>query len=124
MSGSLREIRCYVSPAGRNKIADWYKDLSVQEQANTDVFIKNQRKVLDWEMPAYRHIGGGIGELRWFSDKKQHRLLGFFRDSVWYALIGCTHKQQVYKPPDCFKEAKKRRAKILNGEASSDDYDL
>lgn len=119
-----RQIRCYVSPVGRNKIADWYGGLPVREQALTDEFIKNQRKIQSWEMPDYRRLGDGIGELRWFAGKKQHRLLGFSQKRVWYALIGCMHKQQVYKPTDCLDTAKKRKAMILNGEASSEEYDL
>ncbi|MSV27659.1 MAG: hypothetical protein EXQ52_02800 [Bryobacterales bacterium] len=122
-------IRCYCSPGGgnRNKIADWYADLSKPERADADAFLSNMRKMKDWQMPHYRpHLKGlkGIGELRWFSQDKQHRLLGFFREGVWYALVGCTHKQKIYDPPDAFRTAKKNKEQIETREATTTEYDL
>ena len=119
-----RQVRCYVSRAGRNKIADWYAGLSTQEQADADRFIGTQRKVRLWEMPTYKRLGGGIGELRWESEDKQQRLLGFFQDDIWYALIGCTHKQRIYRPPDCLDTARKRIREIQNDEVTTIEYDL
>src|ERR1035437_5909803 len=89
MSEWRTPIRCYVSPAGNNKIADWYSDLAAQEKADADVFLRDMRMTGDWQMQSYRPqlraIKGvkasqvrGLGELRWNSGKKQHRLLGFF----------------------------------------------
>lgn len=85
-------IRCYVSPAGNNKISDWYTGLLPQEKADADEFLKNMRKTRDWQMPNYRprlRDGDGLGELRWPSENKQHRLLGFFMKGYWYAVVGC-----------------------------------
>lgn len=78
-------------------------------------------------MPEYRaKLKGlkGIGELRWFSGKKQHRLLGYFDGEVWVALIGCTHKGKVYDPADALKSAEKRKSQIENGEAGTIEYNL
>ena len=50
----LKPILCYVSPAGNNKIAEWYWELSVEERADADEFIKDMRKTKEWIMPAYR----------------------------------------------------------------------
>src|SRR5216117_2069182 len=91
-----RVLHCYVSPAGRNKIRDWYCDLSTGEQADADSFISNVRKLKEWKMPDFRPLGCGLGELRWKSQNKQHRLIGFLSGDVFVLLIGCTHKQQVY----------------------------
>jgi hypothetical protein len=121
------QIRCYVSQAGNNKIADWYEDLSVQERADTDEFLKNMRKTREWVKPSYRPRLTGykeLGELRWSSEKKQHRLIGFFADGVWYALVGCTHKQNVYNPHDALATAKKYMGQIKRKEAGSVAYDL
>jgi hypothetical protein len=123
----IKPIWCYVSPAGNNKIADWYEGLSVQEQADADEFIKNMRKTRIWKMPAYRpKLAGhdGIGELRWPSEKKQHRLVGYLKDGAYFALIGCTHKQQVYDPPDALDTADKRKSDIVEGRARTVPYDL
>lgn len=121
------KIRCYVSPAGNNKIADWYSGLSAQERADTDEFLKDMRMTRKWEMPLYRprlKNGDGLGELRWPSEGKQHRLLGFFSEGFWYAVQGCTHKQQIYKPPECLDTAKRYKRQIERKEVRTVDYDL
>jgi hypothetical protein len=127
MNGWQTNIRCYVSPAGNNKIADWYKDLSTQGKADADAFLRNMRMTRRWEMPMYRPRltnGDGLGELRWESEEKQHRLLGFFFEGHWHAVQGCTHKQQIYKPPECLETAKKYKKQIERREVRTVDYDL
>jgi len=120
-------IRCYVTPAQNNKIADWYEKLAVQEKSDADEFLKGMRRTKEWSLPNYRprlRNGEGLGELRWQSGNRQHRLLGFFSGSYWYAVVGCTHKQQVYSPADSLEVAKKYKKQIERGEARTVDYDL
>lgn len=120
-------IRCYVSPAGNNKIADWYNGLSMQGKADADEFLRNMRMTQNWQMPMYRWRlkgGEGLGELRWESERKQHRLLGFFFQGHWCAVQGCTHKQQVYKPPECLDTARRYKGQIERKEVTIVDYDL
>jgi hypothetical protein len=127
MSGWITRIRCYVSPAGNNKIRDWHDSLSTQEKADADTFLRLMRKTRNWQLPNYRPRLANvkkIGELRWTSVKRQHRLLGFFGDGVWYALVGCTHKQQIYDPPDALSTAQKYRGQIEKGEVETVEYDL
>ena len=135
MSEWRTPIRCYVSPAGNSKIADWHMDLSAQEKADVDAFLLIMRKTGDWQMPSYRRqlraIKGvkasqvrGLGELRWISGKKQHRLLGFFGDGVWYAVLGCTHKQNIYDPADALATAVKRKNEIQKVEVKTVEYNL
>ena len=125
------KIRCYVSPAGNNKVADWYGELSSQEKADADEFLKAMRKTREWAMPNYRprlKNGEGLGELRWVSEKQQQRLLGFFNGGYWYALVGCTHKQQVYSPTDALETAKRAKKdiekQIKEQKLRAVDYDL
>jgi hypothetical protein len=124
MGAQKKAMRSYVSPTGRDKIEQWYQDLSAQEQADADVFIANQRGIAKWELPSYRYLFDGIGELRWPSAQKQHRLLGYFDGATWIALVGCTHKQRVYTPRDCLNTARKRKGKLSRGEAKTVEFDL
>jgi hypothetical protein len=122
MSGWETPIRCYRSRAGNNLIADWYAGLTIQERADADEFLKNMRKTkaLNWRMPNYRpHLRDlkGVGELRWQSGKKQHRLFGFFLGGAWIAVVGCTHKQQIYNPADALDTARKYMNEIKSGNA-------
>ena len=85
------------------------------------------RRAREWRPPAYlpRLRGGeGIGELRWRSENKQHRLLGFFMNAIWYAVLGCTHKQQIYDPTDALATAKKRKREIEQSEVDTVEYNL
>jgi hypothetical protein len=127
MANELKPVRCYVSPVGNNKITDWYYGLSAQERADTDEFIKNMRKTEEWSMPNYRPRLRGyikLGELRWTSEKKEHRLVGYLQAGAFFALIGCTHKQQVYNPANALDTADKRRKEIEDGKARTVPYDL
>ena len=110
-------------------------DLSAQEKADVDAFLLIMRKTGDWQMPSYRRqlraIKGvkasqvrGLGALRWISGKKQHRLLGFFGDGVWYAVLGCTHKQNIYDPADALATAVKRKNEIQKVEVKTVEYNL
>jgi hypothetical protein len=123
----LKPIRCYVSLAGTNKISAWYEGLLPQECADADEFIKNMRKTREWKMPNYRPSLRGyerLGELRWVSEKKQHRLIGYLQGGTFYALVGCTHKQQIYDPSESLDTADKRRRQIERGDARTVAYDL
>ena len=126
MTEWMRLIRCYISPSGRNKIADWYNDLSTQEQSDADAFIDRARKLRKWDFPMYRGLksGEGLGELRWQSENKQQRLIGFFVGETWYAVIGCGHKGKVYNPPDALVTAKTRKRQIEQREVRTVEYDL
>jgi hypothetical protein len=119
-------IRCYVSPAGKNKILEWYQELSIQERADADEFLKSMRKIRDWRMPNYRPLRGkeGLGELRWKSENKQQRLLGFFMNGSWNAVVGCTHKQQVYTPKDCLRTAETCKKHIEQGRVTTVEYEF
>jgi hypothetical protein len=120
-------IRCYASPAGNDRIADWYRGLLPQERSDADTFIRNMRRTREWKMPDYRprlRDGDGLGELRWDSCGRRHRLLGFFKDGYWFAVMGCTHKQQVYNPADALETAKKNKRAIERGQVDTVDYDI
>jgi hypothetical protein len=127
MADALKPIVCYVSPAGNNKIADWYSGLSIQGKADTDAFIKTMRRKTEWKMPDYRPKLKGykkLGELRWTSEKVEHRLIGYLKGGTFYAVMGCTHKGKVYTPPDALDQADKRKDQIEAGTASTVLYDL
>ncbi len=53
---------------------------------------------------------------------KAHRLIGFLEGDVFYALIGCTHQQQVYDPPEALDTASKRQRHIKNKEVTTVEY--
>lgn len=66
----------------------------------------------------------GLGELRWTSEKKEHRLVGFLQGGAFFAVMGCTHKGQIYDPADALDQAKKRKSQIQTDKAITVEYDL
>ena len=50
--------------------------------------------------------------------------MGFFMGGYWYAVVGCTHKQQIYDPPEALTTAKKYKKQIERREVTTVDYDL
>ncbi len=127
MSDQVKPVRCYVSQAGNNKIGEWYQGLSVQGRADADEFIKLMRRTSEWKMPHYRPLlkgYKGLGELRWTSGRKEHRLIGYLHRGTFFAVMGCTHKGKVYDPTDALVQAAKRKDQIQKGTAITVPYDL
>jgi hypothetical protein len=68
-------------------------------------------KKAGWAYPDFKRLGEGLGEIRWKCDGKQHRVIGhsWKNPNGYLLLIGCTHKQRIYDPPDAIRTADKRR---------------
>jgi hypothetical protein len=120
----------YISVQGRNAITDWYDRLLSQEQTDFDTMIRILAKTRQWRMPEFRWIKGrpyaGLGEIRFTSERKQHRVVGFYgpRQQQFTMLIGCTHKQNIYNPPNALDTAARRKREIETGDAGVQRHDL
>lgn len=106
----------YVSPSGNNLIAEWYCDISVEARAMFDALLDVLSKKTEWTAPEFKRLRGGLGEIRWKCDGRQHRIIGCWQKEPpgFWLLIGCTHKQNIYNPPDAIATAGKRLKGILN----------
>jgi hypothetical protein len=104
----------------RNAIKDWYDDLSKQAQADFVTLISQLEVLKDWAMPEFRPLRGrkfkGLGELRFKTEKRNHRVIGFAANNTDYILlIGCFHKE-AYTPRDALETAIKRKILVESGE--------
>jgi hypothetical protein len=109
-----------------NPIEDWYQALSEEEQDTFDALLKQNQKVelpINWG--GMKMMQGDckeerIWEWRFRADGPPQRILGIFGDERKHAifLIGCYHKQKVYKPPECLTTAIRRAKKIREGVAN------
>ena len=117
----------YVSHVGNNQIDRWYEDLLIQEQSDFDEFLKTLGKTEKWGNRDYRPLHCkciGLGELCFASCKKQHRVIGQFGPNHQYTLlIGCTHKQRVYDPPNAMDTALVRKKSLENRTGSLAKHD-
>jgi len=121
----------WVSLNGANPIEDWRKGLSEEAEKLFNNILKFNRKAptqLQW-IGRGRHFfleGKGKEARIWElvfqdSDKVQYRILGVFwpkhaQKQVTF-LLGCTHKDGVYDPPDWLETAIDRKKKLENGGA-------
>src|SRR5713226_93598 len=99
---------------GEDVIDTWLATLSDRAQEMFNALLKNNRKVanpIDWL--GLKPLKGGdpqkerIWELRFSADNFQYRVLGYFGPGKREAtlLLGCYHKQRVYKPPNALTTA-------------------
>ena len=117
----------YVSPAGVNEIGEWYSALLLEEQEVFEAFWPNLAKMQKIEMPYAKMLSGrqysGLFELIFTAGEKQHRVLAMYGPSgtryTVTMLLGCTHKQKVYKPADAFDTAMKRMGALKSGQATA-----
>ena len=117
---ALWTFRCYVHPSGRDAIADWHSRQSDNVQAAFDVAIEYlaQRSRDEWRRPDFDLLSGKmreIGEIRFKSDRKQFRILGFFGPSKFdfTLLVGASKKGATYDPKSALETALQRRADVL-----------
>jgi hypothetical protein len=70
----------------------------------------------NWTEPEFKRLDDGLGEIRWKIDNFQHRTIGcgWKHPPGYLLLIGCTHKQRIYSPPDAINTAGKRRRGIIH----------
>jgi len=113
----------YISPQGRNVIADWHAGLLRQEQSDFLAVIRILAKMQHWRGRAFKPLKGpyqGMGEIRYTSERKEHRVIGFVWPSAqqFTMLIGCFHKQRVYHPTNAFNTALQRRKFLEQGKGS------
>ena len=120
----------YQSGSGRKAIDDWRKDIPVGlPRADLDNFLKIVAKKDKWEYPDLDSLQSkkyqGLSELRWRSGNVPYRIIGYSQaDHEYVMLIGCTHNNKKYTPPDALGTAVKRRDKINSGEATICEYTL
>lgn len=108
-----------------NPIEDWYQGLLEEGQDVFDAVLKLNQKAehpANWQDCKMLEGEGkeqGIWEWRFFADGRQQRVLGIFGENRKEAifLIGCTHKQRIYSPPNCLKTAVRRAKDFRNGKA-------
>lgn len=114
----------YLSDQGKNYIEDWVeKTLSVSEQEEFSALLRNLRNMDRWKHePFYKSISAGktrgLGELRFDGDRKKLRVFGADeKGSInrYVLLIGCSHKQRVYDPPNAMETAARRKGFLESG---------
>jgi hypothetical protein len=120
---------CDFSPApGKNPIQDWVDGLSEVGETMFWSLLKINRKIpipLHWTQ--LRYLKGNaqkhrLWELRFTADDKKYRVIGIFSPDFKkraILLIGCSHKQNVYDPPEAIETAITRKKMLEKQEATA-----
>ena len=117
----------YVSLAGNCDFEEWTKVLSVRACTALKTRLDYMKDPALWKK-YYETLKGdpckGLGEIKFTAGNVQYRLVGFQRPGCEFViLIGCTHKQDVYKPRDALTTAATRMREVKNGEAKVRQYE-
>jgi phage-related protein len=117
----LREV---VGNNGRGVVTSWLS-LHSEARARFRIRVRNLRRIgrVDWPKTQFRHLGNGLAEIKWKAGKKEFRAIGFDHDDHFVMVLGCTHKQNVYDPPDCLNTAARRRREVEHGKWRTIDFE-
>lgn len=114
----------YLSPTGRSDVQDAidrYDDYG-REYLHRQVAYLAVTGTADWTMPRALKLKGvkDLYEIRYKANRQQARALGFFGPNTGEFTITliCTHKDNVYKPPNAFQTATDRANSVKSGRAS------
>lgn len=75
-----------------------------------------------WNKTQFRKIEGELCEIKWKADDIQWRALGFDYEGAFVMVLGCTHKGNVYTPPDWKKTGLRRIKEVKNGQWNRVEY--
>lgn len=79
---------------------------------------------VQWQKKQFRYLRKGISEIKWSSDKKEWRALGFDSGGYFIVVRCCTHKQNVYDPADCLDRAIKLKREVEIGQRETRLYEF
>jgi hypothetical protein len=119
----------YISPAGTNKIQEWYDGLPDDAQAEFDVTLRLLAGQREWRLARqeFKMLSGKqkqLGEMRFSSNNVQYRPIGMFQPGrIFVILIGCSKKGTRYTPDDALDTAVKRRRDVDQGKAGTVERD-
>jgi phage-related protein len=123
----LWEFFEYVTENGRKVISDWVKkDIEKKAEIRFHVtlqYLSVSEKAL-WIRPEYSPLGSEISEIRFDSNKLEHRVFGFFLSDInhFVMVVGATKKGKTYKPADAINTAKQRKKEIVSQRGRLNEY--
>jgi hypothetical protein len=117
----------FVTLGGRGVITQWVdKDIEMEAEiefhATLTALAVTPRDL--WVRPDYSPFDSEIGEIRFFANKLQHRVFGFFLADVskYVMLVGATKKGKIYNPREAVDTARKRRKLIIADRSQLHEY--
>jgi Phage derived protein Gp49-like (DUF891) len=118
------KFKTYISPSGRadvQKTIDRYDDYA-REAISRQIAHLACSSIDKWDEPHAKKLKAhaDLYEIRYKADRKATRALGGFcpGDSDFTITLICTHKQNVYTPPEALATASDRIKQVNTGQAA------
>jgi hypothetical protein len=127
----LWTFRCYLSAReaeslkGVDEIQAWYDSSGPQIQAKflTRLRFLAQTPRSGWKREPFDVLHGdcaGLGEIRFFANNVQHRVLGFFSPGNVFTMLLCaTEKNNKFEPKNACKIALARKKEVESDDQRS-----
>ena len=121
----LWAIRCYISTRGVDEIRFWYDRQTPRTRAKFLSRLKflAQTPRAGWKREPFDLLKGPyaeLGEIRFNSDRIEHRVLGFFRPGSVFTLVICAQeKNNRFVPKHAPETALNRKKEIEADESRS-----
>jgi hypothetical protein len=111
-------LQTYVDDAGNRMLASWYAGLSdaVKARFQTRVWYLLHQERDNWTRPQFdtlSHDASGFGEIRLGKvEGIETRIVGYFDDDSFYAVLVISKKGSKYQPSNWIKLIHQRRIEI------------
>ncbi|MGB9429195.1 MAG: hypothetical protein WCC11_04865 [Gammaproteobacteria bacterium] len=111
-----------------NLIRDWCEKLSEKGSARLAAILEHLEQSKSWQKPEFKRLSGkaykDLGEIRFKADNVQHRIIGMNgpAEGTYTLLIGCTHKDNIYEPPNALVTAVQRKKNLEDKTGSTCDH--
>ncbi len=127
------QIKCYVSPGGKNEIQNTYDsgndDLKVELEVELEYLSVRDREL--WLRPHAAKLSKcsefrDFFEIRLFANQVQQRPIGFFGpgQNEFTILLWAIEKGGELKPQEWCKKANRRRLQLIDGETIAKPLEL
>jgi len=122
-SGIYLRLRQIADASGTGVITEWLrKEHAARAKFKVRMSYLEKIPRTDLNKKQFNYLEDGLSEIKWESDKKTWRAVGFDKDGFFVMVIGCSHKDGVYQPRDWLKTAKQRKKETLEGKWRIIDY--
>lgn len=127
------QIKCYLSPRGKNEIQEIYDSGSDDLRAELEVELAylSVRSREEWQRPHAAKLSKceefrDFFEVRLFADRVQHRPIGFFGpgQNEFTVLLWAIEKGGKLTPAEWCKKANRLRKQLLNNQATTQPLQL
>lgn len=108
----LREV----ARDGKGEITQWFT-ANKGARAKFRIRVQHLQKMprTDWNGAQFHKLAEGLAEIKWKCGKKQFRAVGFDFSGSFVMVLGCTHKMNIYDPPESLKTALRIKGEVENG---------